>query len=743
MAVADSLDEAVEDGDRIGVAACIAQRRAGAGEECVEVELALGQQPIEIGIFGVDRGARLREVVEPGLRGPGGRLGRARTGAQNEHRHRRDGGHPLAHAAAIPLCGRATIRRGPRRGKAGGGWARGSGPVPRQSQNEAERPGRGVGRGRCAKAWTAMARGRRDGIVIAGGGLAGALAALAMARHRPDVPLMIVEEGETFGGEGVRSFTDAELGQDGAALIGPLAIERWPGFYVAFPGFSRNLGDRLCAASARSTCTAPSSRRSIPNTIGSAPRSSRCARTRWSSTAARRSRRRARSTPAAPPACRRSTSLYEARLEREYRFKAPHRVDRPVLIDATVAQSEALRFVQCLPLAEDRLIVADVMISDRAQPDAEAGARLDAYVAARGWRPKGRRRRAGLGPAAAGRRRFRGLLAAERRAGRQIGPARRLRPSGHRAHPGRRRRQRHAARPPARFLGGGAARSVRGRGQAGLEEARAAARGRRGARRRAGPEQGAPCSPGSTASRRPRSPASTPTGSASSTGCASSARSRRAERAAPPAPKSSSSRIQSGSCDSVTSILAEEDAMRIVGMLSMTALILTGLPPTPIAPVSASAQAREGRIARPPRHDDPDARCAPFLQGGGDYDDVRGYGRRRYWAAAPRCARRRRRRRRQWPMPRPRRRRRRKRARMRTAASPSPDSASGGRIPARRRRSSASAALPAGRSTAVARKSRTLCGRGGRGGAGGRRRRRSRPSRSTSTPAPIPTSAGC
>ena len=28
--------------------------------------------------------------------------------------------------------------------------------------------------------------------------------------------------------------------------------------------------------------------------------------------------------------------LYEARLEREYRFKAPHRVDRPVLIDATV-----------------------------------------------------------------------------------------------------------------------------------------------------------------------------------------------------------------------------------------------------------------------------------------------------------------------------------------------------------------------------------------------------------------------
>jgi Ca-activated chloride channel family protein len=69
--------------------------------------------------------------------------------------------------------------------------------------------------------------------------------------------------------------------------------------------------------------------------------------------------------------------------------------------------------------------------------------------------------------------------------------------------------------------------------------------------------------------------------------------------------------------------------MRIVGMLSMTALILTGLPPTQgvSAAVLASAQAREGRIARPPRQDDPDARCAPFLQGGGDFDDYRsGYG---------------------------------------------------------------------------------------------------------------------
>ncbi|WP_395612406.1 von Willebrand factor type A domain-containing protein [Allosphingosinicella sp.] len=68
--------------------------------------------------------------------------------------------------------------------------------------------------------------------------------------------------------------------------------------------------------------------------------------------------------------------------------------------------------------------------------------------------------------------------------------------------------------------------------------------------------------------------------------------------------------------------------MRIVGMLTMTALILTGLPPAPIGPAPAEAQSRRMGYAQP-RGDDPDARCAPFLQAGGEYDDNAGYGRGR------------------------------------------------------------------------------------------------------------------
>jgi len=70
--------------------------------------------------------------------------------------------------------------------------------------------------------------------------------------------------------------------------------------------------------------------------------------------------------------------------------------------------------------------------------------------------------------------------------------------------------------------------------------------------------------------------------------------------------------------------------MRALGLLSLTALILTGLPPAPIAPAAASAQRGERSIPG----EDPDARCAPFLRGFADNDGV-GYGRGRNQFQAP------------------------------------------------------------------------------------------------------------
>ena len=65
-----------------------------------------------------------------------------------------------------------------------------------------------------------MARGRRHGVLIAGGGVAGSLAALALARLRPDVPLLLVGEEAHFGGDRTLFLLDDALGAGRA--------RRWP-----------------------------------------------------------------------------------------------------------------------------------------------------------------------------------------------------------------------------------------------------------------------------------------------------------------------------------------------------------------------------------------------------------------------------------------------------------------------------------------------------------------------------------
>jgi lycopene beta-cyclase len=213
------------------------------------------------------------------------------------------------------------------------------------------------------------------------------MAALAMARLRPEVPLLILEEGETFGGAGYRSFADAELGREGAELIGPLAVERWPGFYVAFPGFSRKLKAEWAGFAAADL------HRAMVETL--TPKQYRLGTKVVAVREDALVLDGGETIKAEGAIDARGTAslsildlLYEARLERDCLFEAPHRVDRPVLIDATVDQAGGLRFMQCVPLAEDRLIVADTCISERGQPDDQAEARLDAYLAARGWRER-------------------------------------------------------------------------------------------------------------------------------------------------------------------------------------------------------------------------------------------------------------------------------------------------------------------------------------------------------------------
>jgi lycopene beta-cyclase len=231
-----------------------------------------------------------------------------------------------------------------------------------------------------------MARGKRDGLLIAGGGLAGCLAAIAMAKQRPEVPLLLVEENDRFGGNHMWSFLEPEIEEQHRWLIDPLISMSWPGYYVAFPGHSRKLSipyhsirsedlDRIVRETLRpdqyrlNTKVVAVRENELGLPGGEVIRAD----------AAIDARRPANTSML--------TLGWRKFLGREFRFSSPHRVDLPVLIDATVGQVDGYHFFHCLPLSEDRLLVEDTYFSETPNLDKEsARSRISSYLTLRGWK---------------------------------------------------------------------------------------------------------------------------------------------------------------------------------------------------------------------------------------------------------------------------------------------------------------------------------------------------------------------
>ncbi|MDB5672003.1 MAG: Lycopene beta-cyclase [Alphaproteobacteria bacterium] len=229
-----------------------------------------------------------------------------------------------------------------------------------------------------------MPSGRNHGVLIAGGGLSGSLAALAMARLRPEVPILLVGEEAGFGGNRTLLLFDDDLDEAGRDFIAPLIAESWDGYYVAFPGRSRKIRLRCHAItpdridSAVRESLRPDQYRTGEKIVGARDQSLLL---NGSETIAGVGVLDAR-------AWVHQTTLelgWRKSVARLFRFEAPHRVDRPVLIDTTVTADNA--FFSCIPLSADALMVEYIEHSVSPDLDHAAGAaRIDEYLNARGWK---------------------------------------------------------------------------------------------------------------------------------------------------------------------------------------------------------------------------------------------------------------------------------------------------------------------------------------------------------------------
>lgn len=227
--------------------------------------------------------------------------------------------------------------------------------------------------------------GRTIDVAIAGGGLAGGLTALALQRARPDLAVVLVEEGKTLGGNHRWSWFASDLDAEGTALLDQLRLTRWDGYSVRFPAHIRDL-DTPYRSLASTDFDAGLRRLLPPDTVRTGCRitglDARGIELEGGERLAARTVIDARGLAGAP-ALRGGWQVF---MGRRIRTHAPHGLRRPIIMDAAVDQHGAYRFVYTLPLGADELFVEDTYYADEPTLDRAAlSARIDRYCAANGW----------------------------------------------------------------------------------------------------------------------------------------------------------------------------------------------------------------------------------------------------------------------------------------------------------------------------------------------------------------------
>jgi lycopene beta-cyclase len=218
--------------------------------------------------------------------------------------------------------------------------------------------------------------------MIAGGGVAGSVAALAMARLRPESAMALVGEEARFGGGSAMLLLDAGIPAEAKSLLEPLVTQSWEACYVALPARSRKLKLACHLVTAEAIHLAVGD--ALPN---GTVRTAKVVAIRDDSLLLPGGE-----TLAGDGALDARGWAHQATLEigwrhrtaRTCRFQDPHRVDLPVLADMTLESGGCGHFT-CVPLDERTLRIERIDYSR--SPDATDGAdRIDDYVHRRGWR---------------------------------------------------------------------------------------------------------------------------------------------------------------------------------------------------------------------------------------------------------------------------------------------------------------------------------------------------------------------
>ncbi|MES2978777.1 MAG: lycopene beta-cyclase CrtY [Pseudomonadota bacterium] len=221
-------------------------------------------------------------------------------------------------------------------------------------------------------------------LILVGGGLANGLIAWRLDALRPELRVRVLEAGDALGADHTWSFHDSDLNESQHRWIAPLVAHRWARHSVAFPELRRRLDSGYASITGErfdAVLRPALGDRVQLNTAVSQVGPDRVMLADGSELRARAviDGRGARPSP--------HLALgFQKFLGHEVRLDAPHGLQGPTLMDASVAQQDGYRFVYLLPFSPDTLLVEDTFYTDDPALDLNRlRHNIAAYVRARGW----------------------------------------------------------------------------------------------------------------------------------------------------------------------------------------------------------------------------------------------------------------------------------------------------------------------------------------------------------------------
>lgn len=222
-------------------------------------------------------------------------------------------------------------------------------------------------------------------IAIVGGGLAGGLIALALARLRPELKLVLIDQDKSFGGNHIWSFFASDIAPEHRWLTAPLVTYGWSGYEVHFPAHSRSLDNIYYTIESERLDWLL--RNNLPQSSLFSGREVKAVSPRLVVLdGAQRINAGGVIDARGAGDAHHLDCGWQKFTGQLLQLKDPHDMKNPIIMDATVEQHDGYRFVYVLPFGMDKVFVEDTYYSDRPDFDPRVmRRRIAAYAEVKGW----------------------------------------------------------------------------------------------------------------------------------------------------------------------------------------------------------------------------------------------------------------------------------------------------------------------------------------------------------------------